>query len=49
MTEEELIKLMRVKMAEANLKKHTTDIANLLCDIYMKGFTDGFDIGTKIK
>lgn len=49
MTEEELRKLLRIKMSESNLQKHITDIANSICEAYEKGFNDGFEIAQKIK
>lgn len=49
MTEEEFRKLVQIKLAEANLSQYANKITDIIGEVYMKGLTDGFDIGTKIK
>lgn len=49
MTEEEFRKFVKMKVSEANLTQYANRIADIISEVYMKGFTDGFDIGTKIK
>lgn len=49
MTEEEFRKLVQDKLKEANLSSCIKDMADIICNVYEKGFNDGFEIGTKIK
>lgn len=48
MTTEEFRKLMQDKLKEANLQQYTGTIANIICDVYEKGFTDGMEIAIKL-
>lgn len=49
MTVEEYRKLVQDKLKEANLSSCIKDMADIICNVYEKGFYDGFEIGTKIK
>lgn len=49
MTEEEFRKLVQIKVAEAKLSHYANKITDIIGEVYMKGFDDGFNIGTKIK
>ena len=49
MTEVEFRKLVQIKFAEANLSQYAKKIIDIIGEVYMKGFNDGFNIGTKIK
>lgn len=49
MTEKEFRKFVQIKLVEANLSQYANKITSVICDVYEKGFKDGFDIGTKIK
>ena len=49
MTREEFSKLVQDKLKEANISNYTKNMADIICDVYEKGFNDGFEIATKIK
>lgn len=47
MTTEEFRKLVQDKLKEANLSNYTSNIADIICKVYDKGFNDGFEVGIK--
>lgn len=49
MTKEEFRKLVQDKLKEADISNYTKNMAVIICDVYEQGFTDGFEIATKIK